>query len=591
MKKVFLVISLLFSVVLLSQQSEYILAENYFRNNEFEKAESIFKRLVNKSPYNTTYLQRLVACYQETNRFEKAETLLQRKLKQKPNLTFIPVLLGYNSERQQQKEKAEKYYNLALKSVEENSNYGSSIANIFKSYNKLDLAIKAYEIIERKNPNAVYGFQIAQIYGEKGDFKKMFDSYIDLLDKKPNYLSTVKRYAAKYITDNSEDENNILLKKALLRRSASNPKNEWNDLLSWLFTKQKDYGKALIQKKALYARNPDFLSGIQLLGNVAFQGKDYNTARQCFDFFIERTNYPKEKFKAISMNLRIGIETKQPDIEQKFQEIFDEYGINSNTFWVQIIYANYLTFNKNKPELAKEVLEKAIGFAKTKYVKAQAKISLANVLVYQGKFNKALIYFTQVQSRLKNHELAQKARFKVAQTSYFKNDYKWAKAQLKVLKGSATQLIANDAANLFLTISDNQPKDSLPTGLGQYAKADLLAYQNKNSEAISILSNVITKFKGQPIEDEALFKQAEIFAKEKQFEKAISNYENIIQLDKEGILVDNSIYNLAEIYNKELKNIEKAKEYYQKIIFDYPSSIYLVDARKKYRKLRGDDIN
>lgn len=582
-------ICLLFSTILYAQQNEYVLAENYFRNNEFEKAEIIFKTLVDKSPYNTTYLQRLVSCYQETNKFDKAEILLQKKLHKKPNLTFIFVLLGYNLERQQKKEKAEEYYKMALKSVETNTNYGTTVATFFKNYNKLDYAIEAYKIIKNKNPNASYEFQIAQIYGEKGNFKQMFDSYIDLLDRKPNYLSSIKRYVAKYITDDSENENNILFKKALLRRSASNPKNEWNDLLSWLFTKQKDYGKALIQQKALYARNPDFLSGIQLLGNIAFQSKDYEVAKHCFDFFIEKTNYPKEKFKAISMNLRIAIETKQTDVEKQFQTIFNEYGINSNTFFVQLIYAYYLTFDKNKPELAKEVLTKAVEFAETKYLKAYTKIKLADVLVYQGKFNRALIYFSQVQSELKNHELAQKARFKVAQTSYFKNDYKWAKAQLKVLKSSATQLIANDAADLFLTISNNQPKDSVPTGLGKYAKADLLAYQNKNNEAILTLNNVITKFKGQPIEDEALFKQAEIFTKEKQFESAIKNYKTIINLDKKGILVDKSIYNLAEIYNNELKNIEKAKEYYQKIIFEYQSSIYLVDARKKYRQLRGDN--
>ena len=47
---------------------------------------------------------------------------------------------------------------------------------------------------------------------------------------------------------------------------------------------------------------------------------------------------------------------------------------------------------------------------------------------------------------------------------------------------------------------------------------------------------------------------------------------------------------MAEIYKNNLLDIEKAKEYYQKIIFEHPSSIYLVDARKKYRKLRGDNI-
>jgi len=160
-----------------------------------------------------------------------------------------------------------------------------------------------------------------------------------------------------------------------------------------------------------------------------------------------------------------------------------------------------------------------------------------------------------------------------------------------VLKASTTQLIANDALELFLIISDNQPKDSLDIGLQLYAKADLLAFQNKNTQAIDTLQKVIINYKGQKIEDEALFKQATLFAKTNQFEKAIKNYNQIITLDKEGIFVDDSIYQIAEIYLSKLNNTERASEYYQKIIFEHPSSIYLVDARKKYRKLRGDIVN
>ncbi len=102
---------------------------------------------------------------------------------------------------------------------------------------------------------------------------------------------------------------------------------------------------------------------------------------------------------------------------------------------------------------------------------------------------------------------------------------------------------------------------------------------------------VLTKFKGQPIEDEALFKQAQLFKKTNQFKKAEANYLQLIKINRNDILADDAHYYLAELYLNKLNNIEKAKAYYQKIIFEYPSSIYLVEARKKFRKLRGDKIN
>ena len=586
MKKTIILFSLLiFSLFCYSQQNEFIVAENYFRNNEYEKAIQLYKKLYDKSPYNTTYLKRLVSCYQETEQFLVAENLLSTKIKEKPTLTYLNVIKGYNFERQQNDIEANKQYQIALESLNKKGSYGSTIASLFKNYNKLDFAIEAYAKVMANNPNANYGFQLAQIHGEKGDFPKMFESYVNLVDKNENYLNNVKRFTSRYINEDAENENNILFKKALLRKSISNPKNIWNDLLAWLFVKQKQYSKALIQHKALLARDPDKLGQINELGKIALDNEDYEIAKECFDLIIEKSNYPSDKFSAINSNLKIAIETKQPDVENRFKEVFNEYGINKNTFHTQIAYANYLTFAKNNPEEAVLILEKTMAFANSKFTKAMVKLKLGEVLVYTGKFNKALIYYSQVQTKFKNHFLGQEARFKVAQTSYFKNDFKWAKAQLKVLKGSATQLIANDAANLFLTISDNEPKDSISSGLKEYAKADLLSFQNKDNEAITILTDVIVKYKGQPIEDESLFKQAKLYIKQKKYDEAILNFAKILALDKEGIFIDDVYYQMAELYNNKLNNPEKAKEYYQKIIFDHASSIYLVDARKKFRKL------
>ncbi|MCD8407000.1 tetratricopeptide repeat protein [Tenacibaculum dicentrarchi] len=585
-----LIFSLFCNVQLHAQQNEFIVAENYFRNNDYQKAVHLYKKLHNKSPYNSLYLKRLVTSYQETNQFLVADALLSERIKEKPNLVFLNIIKGYNFERQQKDIQANKEYQIALNSLDKKRNYGATIARLFKEYNKLDFAIEVYTKIITNNPKANYGFQLAQLYGEKGNFKKMFDSYVSLVDKDEKYLNNVKRYTSKYIDENPENENNILFKKALLRKAVSNPKNCWNDLLSWLFITQKQYSKALIQQKALVARNPDYLNKIHQLGEISLENKDYETAKNCFDFIIEKTNYPTDKFKAINNNLKIAIRTKQANIPEKFQAIFSQYSISKNTLEIQITYANYLTFTENTPEKAIKILQKALTFANSKFEKAAIKLKLGEVLVYTNNFNKALIYFSQVQTQFKNHFLGQEARFKVAQTSYFKNDFTWAKAQLKVLKSSATQLIANDAANLFLTITDNQPKDSISTGLKQYAKADLLAFQNKDTQAISILTNLITNYKGQPIQDEALFKQAGLFIKQQKYEAAIFNYNKIIALDKNGIYVDDVYYQMAELYRTKLNNPEKAKEYYQKIIFDHASSIYLIDARKQFRQLRTDQL-
>ena len=590
MKNIFLIIAL-FSVSFVFCQNSSSLAESYFREGEYEKATQIYESLEKNNPFNTRYLKRLITCYQETSNYEKAADLLQKKLLNNPSQHYLRIEIGYNFDRQQKTALAKKEYDFAIDAITSNPSLGGIMGRMFQQNNLLNYAIEAYSKTMRLYKNASYEFQIAQIYGEKGEFEKMFDSYTQLIDKDENYLGGVQRFTSRYINEDATNSNNIAFKKSLLKKSISNPKNVWNELLSWLFTKQKEYGKAFIQEKALFNRDPAYIETVFRLAKIAFENNDITTAKKCFDFILEKTNFIEEKITAELYLLKIAVKTTAKNSASLFEKTLQEYGVNRNSLEIQLEFADYLTFKINNPSKAIEVLEKALLLSTSKFKNARIKLKLGEVLVFTGRFNKALLYFSQVQTQLKNHPLSQQARFKVAQTSYFKGDFKWAKSQLKILKGSTTQLIANDAVDLFLVISDNEPKDSIPSGLLDFAKADLLAYQNKNIEAIVIYSALAQKYQGQNIEDEVLFNQAALYLKENQYENTISNLLKIISINAEGILVDDSYYLLAEVYKNKIKDTEKASEYYQKIIFEKPSSIYLVDARKKYREIRGDIIN
>ena len=590
MKNIFLIIAL-FSVSFVFCQNSSSLAESYFREGEYEKASQIYESLEKNNPFNTRYLKRLITCYQETSNYEKAADLLQKKLLNNPSQHYLRIEIGYNFDRQQKTALAKKEYDFAIDAITSDPSLGGIMGRMFQQNNLLDYAIEAYSKTMRLYKNASYEFQIAQIYGEKGEFEKMFDSYTQLIDKDENYLGGVQRFTSRYINEDATNSNNIAFKKSLLKKSISNPKNVWNELLSWLFTKQKEYGKAFIQEKALFNRDPAYIETVFRLAKIAFENNDITTAKKCFDFILEKTNFIEEKITAELYLLKIAVKTTAKNSASLFEKTLQEYGVNRNSLEIQLEFADYLTFKINNPSKAIEVLEKALLLSTSKFKNARIKLKLGEVLVFTGRFNKALLYFSQVQTQLKNHPLSQQARFKVAQTSYFKGDFKWAKSQLKILKGSTTQLIANDAVDLFLVISDNEPKDSIPSGLIDFAKADLLAYQNKNTEAIVIYSAMAQKYQGQNIEDDVLFNQATLYLKENQYENTISNLLKIISINAEGILVDDSYYLLAEVYKNKIKDTEKASEYYQKIIFEKPSSIYLVDARKKYREIRGDIIN
>lgn len=220
--------------------------------------------------------------------------------------------------------------------------------------------------------------------------------------------------------------------------------------------------------------------------------------------------------------------------------------------------------------------------------KAKVKMELADVLVYNEKFNQAIIYYAQIQNDLPNDEFSHEASMRMAKTSFFKKDFDWAKKQAKELKQASTQLIANDAVELFLLISDNEVEDSLKVALQDFSKADLLEYQNKPKEALESFLQILVKHKGQPIEAGTLYKVGRNYEKLGNFAKAITYYQTILDHHKDGIYIDEALFYSAEIYNKQLKDPEKAKGFYEKIVLEHPDSIYFTEARKQYRQLRGD---
>ena len=595
MHRKFIVILFLFSVSFCFSQNPQ-LAYNYFRKGEYEKAAVLYQQLYEKSSIRRDYFKKLLSCYQLTENFEAAATLLKNHQKKFPKQANLVIEIGYNFQLQHQKEKAIPYYEDALQNVVNNPRSGYLIGRTFQENHLLDYALKAYKKAMELDSDLNYDAYVAFIYGEKAEIENMFDAYLNMVEKNESFYPTVQRYAGMFVTDNSEDDNNILFRKLVLKRLQKNPNNSWNKLLSWLYMQQKDYNKALVQEIALYKRNLENISRITDLGEIAFSNKDYETAKKTFSYILETTKNPTLILTANLYLLETTIATASSkkelkEVDQKFQQLLTTYGKGSTTLDLQIAYANFLTFKMNNPTQAISILEEALTKTHSQFQHGSVKLKLADVLVYTGKFNEALIHYSQVQLNLKNSKLAQTARYKVAQTSYFKGDFKWALAQLKVLKRSTSQLISNDALQLSLLISDNIVGDTIHDALKTYANADLLAFQNKNKQAIDTLDRVLKKFKGRAIEDEALFKQAELFSKIKKYEAAESNYLKIIALQKDGILVDNAYFKLAALYKDKLNDLEKAKEMYQKIIFEFPSSIYLVNARKQFRKLRGDHIN
>ncbi|MBW1298446.1 tetratricopeptide repeat protein [Aquimarina litoralis] len=588
-------IILILSVPMFGQSEQ--LAKNYVQQGQYEKALSVYQKLHSRNPNRITYLLGLVESYQQLEQFDKAEEILKKQIERKPNNAQLLVELGHHYEVQANSEKANMYYDKAINVFNSNNvNAAYSLAQAFEKYNLLDQAALIYERGMTSNPGANFNVQLAKIYGEQGKLEKMFNSYLSLLLIQPNYKNIVQRNFNQYITEDPLNEANVIFRKLLIKKLQQNPDIIYNEMLSWLFVQQKDFKKAFVQEKAIYKRKDEGLQGIIDLARIAIGAKDIKSATQILDYILKAPAGNDMKLTAHKIILKAKTDLAEKkdykEINAQYNDVFNTYGKSRETIGLQIDYAHFLAFNQDEKKQAIDFLKRLLDEEKlSRFQSSRAKMKIADILVLDQKFNQALIYYTQVQNALKNNFLAQDARFKVAKTSYYKGDFAWAQTQLDVLKSSTSQLIANDAMELSLIISDNSLEDSTQTALKIFARGDLLSFQNKNQEAIAKYEEILVNHKGEKIEDETFLRQAKLFEKEKEFEKAKVNYLKIIEFYPEDILVDDAYYWLAELYVNVLNEPEKAKELYEKLIFNHADSIYFVDARKKYRALRGDAIN
>lgn len=589
------------------------LAKQYFEEGLFDKAVLYYEQLYQTYPQRTDYLQNLVTCYQQLERYQDAERILLSKSNTN-NPYQTPILyieIGYNYSLQQKKSQAENYYKKAIENITQNPGIAFMAGDAFRKKALLEYAVDAFKKGIAADGDHAFNLYngLASVYGEMGDIERMYDTYLSLLEKRQDGAELIKRRLGDFISEDPEDSGNLLLKKTLLKRAQTGTNLVWNDLLSWLFIQQKQYKNAFIQEKAIYKRTSSewdattSLEKILHVGVMARQEDDTEAAREIFSFIATTlaqnrlTEDPEMlslKLEAerylLEMKIEETGESELSNINKEFTSLLNTYGYTVQTLDLQITYSRFLAFKRNESAEAVKLLKAALTLSLSPAEEAQTKMMLADILVFEEHFNQALIYYTQIQKSLKNDLLAQTASFKIAETSFYKGDFAWAESQLNVLKSSTSQLIANDALQLKLLISDNLASDSTQTTLKQYARARLLAYQNKKEEAIALLENLLSQHKGEVIEDDALFQQARLFQEQGRWEKAEHNYLKIIEFYPFDVLADDALYALAELYKKQLNQPEKAKIYYEKIIFDHADSVYFVAARDNYRKLRGDAI-
>jgi tetratricopeptide (TPR) repeat protein len=589
MKRILLYINLLFSLLAFSQNDQ--LAQNYFDKGDFEKAQISYQELLATQPSNGYFFQKLVETYQQLQKFDLAQKAIQQRLDTYKQAGLL-VELGYNYHLQKDDAKSKKYYDQAIDAIRKNPNEVYGVASVFERRVLIDYALQAYKLGKELEPKFNFNFQMAMLYGQSGNTEMMISTFLDESYANPQSLVMIQNQLSRFMTEDAEVSFNETLKKALLLRAQKGQDIFWNQYLSWFFVQQKEYGKAFIQEKAIYKRNPETFSNIVNLAQLAIEEGEQETAKEILGFVLENTNDLELQIQAnyflADMKIRNAQEKDYKTIETELDRLLNQFGASPYSLKLLLLQAHFVTFNLKNPEQGKAILKAALEMPISKYQAADVKMELADIMLFEEKFNQALLLYSQIEEDLKNDVVGHEASLKAAKTSYFKADFDWAQKQFKELKTASSQLIANDALEYFLLLSDNTAADSTLTALKKFARADYLLYQHKNNDALGGFLSILKEHKGEEIEAVTLLRIGKIYEKAKDYISALAQYNEIIERHADGIYIDEALYFSAEIYSRYLSQRDKAKALYEKILFGHEDSIYFIDARKKYRQLRGD---
>jgi tetratricopeptide (TPR) repeat protein len=581
------------------------LAAQYYQSGDFEKASVYYEKLYNKNPI-AIYYSYYLNCLIFTKEYKKAEKLVKKQSSRNPVDLKYRVDMGRVYRASGDEVKAKKEFDGAINSISSTVSSGIVIdlANAFLGINETEYAVKAYQQ-GRKSLKGVYSFNIelAEVYSIRKEYEWMVNEYLDMLEINLAFRQQVQNNLQARMDEDAEDKVAPLLKAELIRRTQKDPdKIIWSEMLMWFYMQQKNFSQALIQAKAIDKRKKWEGNQVVDLAEIARSNGEYDVAIDAYDYIIglgadksnfrlARTEKINTKYEKVTLG---GIYTNDDLLllKTEMNATLDELGRDPRTIKLQRSLAHLEAFYLYNTKDAVSILEKAISIPGISPMQqAECKLELGDVLLLDGQVWEASLRYSQVEKAFKFEPIGQEAKYRNAKVAFYIGDFEWAQVQLDVLKGATSKLISNDAMYLSMLITENLALDSNPDPLMRFAHADLMVFQNRFDQALLELDSLDKEYPTHALSDDVLYMRYRIAYKQQKWNLAADYLSKIISNYSYDVLADDAYLRLAELYDTKLNDKARAMQYYQELFVKFPGSTFAVDARKRYRVLRGDKVS
>ena len=600
---VVLLVLLAFSAV--AQSNDPVgLANEYYRQGELDKARDQYKKLAKNRRYISRIHDNYFKLLLTVQDFEGAEKYVKNVLKQFPGNFIYEIDLGVVYQAQRKEEAADRHFDGIIKRVsnkarkEGKTNDIRILAQVFFEKNLREKALQTYQRgREAMNRPSLFSLELANAYRLMNKKQLMIKEYLVFSKSQPNNLNYVKNSFQRVLREPADLDTLETILYDFIQKEAGNP--IYNEMLVWTHLQQKNFAAALRQARALDRRTQNDGENIVNVGMIAYRNEDYKVANKAFGYIINdfsespsrrlaqkylllseeevvKSTYPVD---TVAVRSLIG---KYSAFQEQSRDLFSALDAQRRK---ALLHAFYLNEIPESIEILTDLVNQPVGKHR---IIAESKMDLADIYLLDKQPWESILLYAQVERMFKDEPLGYQAKLKSAKLSYFKGEFELAQGHLDILKLATSREIANDALNLSILIKNNTVFDSTDVVMQEYANVELMLFQNQKQEALTALDDMLAKYGRHSIADEIHYLKAQTYRELGEPAKAVEALNNIIESYNYDILADDALFLTAVILEEDLQDADKAMELYTEVLNKFPGSIFVSEARKRFRELRGD---
>lgn len=587
----------LISLQALSQTKEVELGDNYFYKKDYEKAAILYDKAAKKAEnvpfiydsYRTTLIH--LKSFKELDKWIGS---LRKRYPQELKYTIDGYLNNRSLGKKDWQKDIEKL-RVSLRSDNINVRVASEHLQR-RGETQFAISYLTYSRDHLGNSN-LYTKDLAQLYLYANNKKGMINEYLQHLITHQREIEDIQYI---FQTELDEKELDILIDQ-LYQRVSRDKEPILNQLLVWAYIQQKDFYNAFIQERAIDIKQNLYGTRLNDLAKITLKNSDYNTALEIYkylcDTYPNHPNYFTYKKSFINTQELVLLSTYPID-SLSVVNLIDNYEDLKNNSFNQTLkaevtqnQARLFAFYLNNIDSAIVLLENSSKWNRvSNSVRSESKLQLADIYLLQDDPRASLLYF-QVEKEQDDNTVGHLAKLKNAKYWYYNGDFELAKSQLDVLKLATSREIANDAIEMSVLIQDNLGLDTSETALRIYAKAELYFFQHKYEWCQIALDSLGRNFPNHTLADEMIWLQSKLAGLKGDYTEVISLYDKIINEHPKSIKIDDAKFSKAQALEQKLGDKKQAMEIYKDILINHRNSIYVAEARKRYRILRGDILN